>query len=64
MLFRELSPQEEGIFRYWARQNFGPLDKISELWHPVVREECAKIKAEHEEMNRRRRADPPFGQQS
>lgn len=46
--FRKLSEKEAGKFRAWARENYQPGSPVSEVWHPVVREECAKINAEKE----------------
>lgn len=43
MLFREISPAEETAFRQWARENYAKGDPINPLWHPAVREECARI---------------------
>jgi hypothetical protein len=42
-LFRELSPEEEVVFRQWARENYTPGDPISPLWHPVIVTECRRI---------------------
>lgn len=44
--FRPLSDIEEAEFRAWARDNYTPFDAISEVWHPVVQEECAKMNIE------------------
>jgi hypothetical protein len=44
--FRKLSSEEELEFRAWARENYEPNGNISELWHPVVRDECEKINNE------------------
>lgn len=44
--FRELDEKEEQEFRKWARDNFDPELPINELWHPVVRDECKKMKEE------------------
>ena len=41
--FRELTPDEEEQFRQWARENFDPGTPASPLWHPVVRDEWAKL---------------------
>lgn len=49
-MFRTLDPQEEVTFRKWARDNHQPGDEIDSLWHPVVRDECAKIDAEFEAL--------------
>lgn len=48
MLFRELSQEEAVKFRAWARENYEPLSRISDMWHPVVREECLLINKEVE----------------
>ena len=46
-LFRSLNSQEEEEFRQWARENFNPeSDQISSVWHPVVQDECAKMRLE------------------
>jgi len=45
-LFRVLGPDEEPEFRQWARDNYQPGDQISDLWHPVVVDECNKINQE------------------
>lgn len=44
--FRDLSAQEETEFRQWARDNYTPGAQVNNLWHPVVRDECAKINQE------------------
>lgn len=41
--FRTLTADEEQTFRQWARDNWSPGDEVNELWHPVVRDEIAKI---------------------
>jgi len=46
-LFRDLPPKEEEEFRKWARNKWTPSQKINMVWHPVVRQECAKILDEH-----------------
>lgn len=48
MIFRELSPQEEVEFRQWARKNYTPNRGPSMLWHPVIRDEWAKIEQEQQ----------------
>jgi hypothetical protein len=40
---RELSPEEEGEFRQWARDNWTIGDDINPTWHPIVRDECLLI---------------------
>lgn len=43
-IHRPLNPKETEEFRQWARENFIPgLDKISNAWHPVVKNECLII---------------------
>jgi hypothetical protein len=44
--FRRLTPDEEISFRQWARENWHVGDEVSDLWHPVVRDEITKIAAE------------------
>ena len=43
MEFRTLSPEEEEEFRQWARDNFDSGKEANPLWHPVVRDEWAKL---------------------
>lgn len=45
--FRTLNADEEQTFRQWARDNWKPGDEINALWHPVVRDEIAKISVEN-----------------
>lgn len=49
MDFRDLEPWEEEEFRKWARKEYQAGDPISDLWHPVVRDECEKINSKAEE---------------
>ena len=44
--FRTLDPIEEEEFRQWARTNWKFNDFIDPLWHPVVRNEIYRMKAE------------------
>lgn len=46
--FRNLSLEEADAFRSWARENHKPGESVRDFWHPVVRDECAKIDAEGE----------------
>ena len=49
-MFRELSIQEDGEFRQWARNNLDPnKDEINPVWHPVVQDECADMISELDE---------------
>lgn len=41
--FKSLTPSEETKFRAWARDNYKPLTEINPVWHPVARDECARI---------------------
>ena len=45
--FLHLSPPKDKKFRKWARINHQPGGEINAVWHPVVRDECTKIDAEH-----------------
>ena len=45
-IFRSLEPAEESGFRAWAHANWQPGQFINPLWHPVVRDECARMEAE------------------
>jgi len=45
-IFRDLTKEEEGLFRHWARENYKPLSPINGIWHPVVQDECRKINEE------------------
>ena len=42
-MFRFLTKDEEVTFRRWARDNYTPFTEISELWHPVVQDECRNM---------------------
>lgn len=42
-MFRTLDEEEKKQFKKWARDNYVPGEEISEVWHPVVREECARM---------------------
>jgi len=42
-LFRDLDPDEVADFRQAARENHQAGDEINPVWHPVYRDECAKI---------------------
>lgn len=45
-MFRNLTLSEVVEFRAWARKNYEPNGNISELWHPVIKDECNKINKE------------------
>ena len=47
--FRELNAEEEQQFRQWARDNYQPGMEVSELWHPIVRNELEKLKRDDHE---------------
>ena len=49
-MFRFLNKKEEANFRLWARTNYTPFTEISELWHPVVRDEC-RLMCEGEQIH-------------
>jgi len=44
--FRDLNPEEEKEFRQWARANYEPGMENHALYHPMIRDECNKIKTE------------------
>jgi len=44
--FRNLSEEDEGEFRQWARDNYNAGGEVSGLWHPVIRDECRRIDEE------------------
>lgn len=46
-LYRTLNEEEVKEFRQWARDNFDVSEEINEAWHPVVRDECKKMKDEN-----------------
>lgn len=48
-IFKELDEEESFDYRAWARENYSPGDKIYEVWHPEVQDECRKINEEHSE---------------
>tara|TARA_R100001594_G_scaffold30302_2_gene56729 strand:- start:359 stop:529 length:171 start_codon:yes stop_codon:yes gene_type:complete len=50
-LFRELTEQEEKEFRQYAHDMYTPGDPVSEVWHPILRDEIAKINANHKTQN-------------
>jgi len=45
-LFRDLSEEEEAVFRKWAHDNYRAFAEINGTWHPVVQDECVKINIE------------------
>ena len=45
-MFIDLSPSAVEAFRAWARTNYTPGDEVNELWHPVARDECARMNTE------------------
>lgn len=47
-LFRQLDSAEAERFRQWARDHYTPRTAPSGSWHPVVREEWARLDAEHD----------------
>ena len=50
-LFRELTAKEEKEFRQWAHDMYTPGDSVNEVWHPILRDEIAKINANHKPQN-------------
>jgi len=42
-MFKQLSASEELSFRSWARENFSLTQEVNPMWHPVVRDEWAKL---------------------
>jgi hypothetical protein len=44
--FKTLTPEQEIEFRQWARDNYDPIILPDPVWHPVIRDEMAKIKLE------------------
>ena len=46
ILFRDLDAQEVEEFKQWAREYYSVGDDVSELWHPIVREECRLMNEE------------------
>lgn len=45
-MYRNLSANEQAVFRTWARENYNPFDPINGTWHPVVQDECVRMNAE------------------
>jgi len=43
LTFRKLNRIEEKEMRQLARNDYKPFSKMSESWHPVYRNECARI---------------------
>lgn len=44
--FRVLTPEQDQEFRTWAREHYTPGQDCSPSWHPIIREEWARIAAE------------------
>lgn len=42
-MFRLLNKKEEAEFRLWAHAHYIPGTEISEVWHPVVQDECRRM---------------------
>jgi hypothetical protein len=55
-MFRFLTKEEEAHFRLWARKNYTPFTEISELWHPVVQNEC-RLMCEEKQIHFRSEID-------
>lgn len=55
-LFRQLDSAEAERFRQWARDHYTPRTAPSGSWHPTVREEWARLDAEHDARVERDRA--------
>jgi hypothetical protein len=51
MFSRQITKSEELVFRKWSRDNYQAGSKIPTFWHPVVRDECAKMNEEKEIQN-------------
>ena len=51
MIFKELNENEANEYREWSRENHRAGDLINEVWHPVVRAECAKINCSIEDTD-------------
>lgn len=45
-MFKQLTAEEEGPYRQWARDNYKRLQPILGIWHPAVQEECTRMNAE------------------
>jgi hypothetical protein len=47
-LYQSLDDEGEKEYRQWAIDNFKPqcMD-IVDMWHPIVKDECMKIKARY-----------------
>lgn len=45
-MFKQLTTEEEVLFRKWARDNYKVCSDISGMWHPVVADECVKMNSE------------------
>lgn len=46
MIFRNLTAEEVSQFRAYMRANYVPGSEIDQLWHPVCRDEAAKMNQE------------------
>ena len=47
-MFRSLDQVEQQQWRQWTRDHYEPLTPVSDIWHPVVRDECRIINEEAE----------------
>lgn len=47
MFFRKLNAKDEATFRQWAKDNWAPGKECSSVYHPVVREEWARLDQQH-----------------
>ena len=52
IMFRKLTQDKESEFRKWARDNYKQLEPIEGIWHPVIQDECSKMNAELQEVER------------
>jgi hypothetical protein len=41
--FKDLDPAEVESFKQWARDNHSKGDAINGCWHPIIRDECARL---------------------
>lgn len=46
-MFHELTPEDEKIYRQYAREHFTHDTELESIWHPCLVNECIKIINEH-----------------
>jgi len=55
--YKEMTPEEEKKARAWARANHKAGTSTCESWHPITRDECAKMNNEYAAKERLKKAE-------